>query len=254
MKTPILLVALITLLGCGACAGKDSCFDCHRVMEGMSLKFTNDIHFARAISCANCHGGDQNETNQNIAMNASRGFKVRVTRQGVPEFCGKCHSDTNFMSKYDPQLPRGPACPIQDQRSRQAAGRRTQAGGRVRGLPRRPQYPRGQRPAFNRQSAARFPDVRQVPCVHGRGFCRVAAWPDDSRQRARPAAPSATPLTPPSRPPWPCSPVNFRLRALPPAGNSALQVGGGHGASSGRIGSGRPRLEGRPGSGAGGGA
>ncbi|HEX7577861.1 MAG TPA: hypothetical protein VF430_07490, partial [Verrucomicrobiae bacterium] len=30
-----------------------------------------------------------------------RGFKVRVTRQGVPEFCGKCHGDTNVMSKYD---------------------------------------------------------------------------------------------------------------------------------------------------------
>jgi len=103
MKTPMLLIALITLLGCGACAGKDSCFDCHRVMEGMSLKFTNDVHFARAISCANCHGGDQNETNQNIAMNASRGFKVRVTRQGVPEFCGNCHSDTNVMSKFEPQ-------------------------------------------------------------------------------------------------------------------------------------------------------
>ena len=103
MKTPILLVALMTLLDGGACAGKDSCFDCHRVMEGMSLKFTNDIHFAKAISCANCHGGDPAEPDQNIAMNASRGFKVRVTRQGVPEFCGRCHSDTNVMSKYEPQ-------------------------------------------------------------------------------------------------------------------------------------------------------
>jgi predicted CXXCH cytochrome family protein len=104
MKFPILLVALIVGLGCRACAGKDSCFDCHRVMEGMSLKFTNDVHFAKAISCANCHGGDPNESDQNIAMNASRGFKVRVTRQGVPEFCGNCHSDTNVMSKYEPQL------------------------------------------------------------------------------------------------------------------------------------------------------
>lgn len=103
MKRQRLLFALITLLGCGACVGKDSCFDCHRVMEGMSLKFTNDIHFSKAISCANCHGGDPNETDQNIAMNASRGFKVRVTRQGIPEFCGRCHSDTNFMGKYEPQ-------------------------------------------------------------------------------------------------------------------------------------------------------
>ena len=105
MKTPMLYFALITLLGCGACAGKDSCFDCHRVMEGMSLKFVNDIHYTNAISCANCHGGDPNESDQNISMNASRGFKVRVTRQGIPEYCGSCHTNAAYMSKYNPQLP-----------------------------------------------------------------------------------------------------------------------------------------------------
>jgi predicted CXXCH cytochrome family protein len=85
-------------------AAKDSCFECHLVMEGMSLKFTNDIHFSKKISCANCHGGDPSEIGQNIAMNASRGFKVRVTRQGIPEYCARCHSDAAFMGKYDPQL------------------------------------------------------------------------------------------------------------------------------------------------------
>jgi predicted CXXCH cytochrome family protein len=101
MKMQRLLFALTALLACLSCAGKDSCFECHRVMEGMSLKFTNDVHFSKTISCAQCHGGDPNEPNQNIAMSSSRGFKVRVARQGVPEFCGKCHSDTNVMSKYD---------------------------------------------------------------------------------------------------------------------------------------------------------
>jgi predicted CXXCH cytochrome family protein len=105
MKTQRLLVALLTLLAWGTCAGKDSCFDCHRVMEGTSLRFTNDIHFAEGISCARCHGGDQTETNQNIAMNASRGFKLRVQRAGVPQFCGNCHSDAKFMGQYDPDLP-----------------------------------------------------------------------------------------------------------------------------------------------------
>jgi len=104
MKTQRLMVALITLLACGVCAGKDTCFDCHRVMEGMSRKFTNDIHFAKSISCANCHGGDADETNQNISMNASRGFKVRVTRQGLPAFCAGCHGDADYMGGYDPEL------------------------------------------------------------------------------------------------------------------------------------------------------
>lgn len=103
MKTPMLIVALITLLGCGVCVGKDTCFECHLVMEGMSLKFTNDIHCVKGISCANCHGGDPNESDQNISMNASRGFKVRPTHKQIPELCGSCHSDTNFMSKYEAQ-------------------------------------------------------------------------------------------------------------------------------------------------------
>lgn len=85
-------------------ARKDTCFDCHLVMEGMSTVFTNDIHFAKSISCADCHGGDATETNMNISMNASRGFKVRVTRQGIPAYCGQCHSDSDYMSKIEPQL------------------------------------------------------------------------------------------------------------------------------------------------------
>ena len=99
-----LLVALIACLAGWSCAGKDSCFECHRVMEGTSLKFTNDIHFTKAISCNRCHGGDPNESDQNIAMNASSGFKLRLQRQAVPAFCGSCHSDTNVMSQYESQL------------------------------------------------------------------------------------------------------------------------------------------------------
>jgi predicted CXXCH cytochrome family protein len=103
MMCRTILVALLTLLGCEAKAAKDTCFDCHREMEGMSHVFTNDIHFAKGISCADCHGGDPNEPDQNLSMSASRGFKLRVARQGVPDFCGSCHSDTNFMAKYQPQ-------------------------------------------------------------------------------------------------------------------------------------------------------
>jgi len=100
-----LVFALITLLACGVCAGKDTCFDCHVRMEGMSLKYTNDFHYSKSLSCANCHGGDANEPDQNISMNASRGFKVRVTRQGVPEFCARCHTNTVFMSQYETNPP-----------------------------------------------------------------------------------------------------------------------------------------------------
>ena len=98
-----LTVALIAILAGGAHAAKDSCFDCHRVMEGTSIVFKDDVHYHNTISCADCHGGDPREDDQNISMSAGRGFKVRVTRQQTPAYCGHCHSDTNYLHQVKPQ-------------------------------------------------------------------------------------------------------------------------------------------------------
>jgi predicted CXXCH cytochrome family protein len=103
-RTPALPLLLISLTATGTWAAKDSCFECHSVEEGMSLVFKDDIHYKFGISCADCHGGDPQEDEGNLAMNASRGFKVRVTRGGTPEYCGRCHSDAAAMSKYKPGL------------------------------------------------------------------------------------------------------------------------------------------------------
>ena len=35
-------------------------------------------------------------------MSAGRGFKVRVTREDAPEYCGRCHSDAAYIGKYKP--------------------------------------------------------------------------------------------------------------------------------------------------------
>jgi predicted CXXCH cytochrome family protein len=71
-------------------------------MEGMSIVFKDDVHYTNTVSCAGCHGGDANEDDQNLSMSAARGFKVRVTRQGTPEYCGNCHGDAQFMGKFSP--------------------------------------------------------------------------------------------------------------------------------------------------------
>jgi predicted CXXCH cytochrome family protein len=39
----------------------------------------------------------------NVSMNATNGFKVRVQRPGVPQYCGNCHADATFMGKYEAQ-------------------------------------------------------------------------------------------------------------------------------------------------------
>jgi hypothetical protein len=97
------LLSLLFLLAAScAWAAKDSCFECHSVQEGMSEIFKDDIHYKHGISCADCHGGDPKEDDGNVSMNASRGFKVRVTREDTPEYCGRCHSDAAFIHKYKP--------------------------------------------------------------------------------------------------------------------------------------------------------
>ncbi len=82
---------------------KDSCFACHSVIEGTSVPFNNDVHYQNGISCADCHGGDPEEDDQNLSMSATRGFTIRVTRQATPDYCGRCHKNTNIMRKIKPQ-------------------------------------------------------------------------------------------------------------------------------------------------------
>jgi predicted CXXCH cytochrome family protein len=104
MRFCLLTMALLPLLASGAEAVKDSCFDCHGVMEGTSAVFKDDVHYHNTISCADCHGGDPKEDTANLSMSPDRGFKVRVTRQGTPDYCGRCHSDAAYMGKFNPQL------------------------------------------------------------------------------------------------------------------------------------------------------
>jgi hypothetical protein len=95
----------VVMLACLPVAARaaDSCLDCHRVMEGTSVPFQNDIHYKRGLSCVDCHGGDPSSPDQNIAMSAAKGFRVRVTREGMAEFCGRCHGDATFMQKHNPK-------------------------------------------------------------------------------------------------------------------------------------------------------
>ncbi len=83
---------------------KDSCFECHSTIEGTSVVFKDDVHYHHAISCADCHGGDPKENDQNLSMSAKRGFKIRPKRQATPDYCGRCHKNASFMRKFDPQL------------------------------------------------------------------------------------------------------------------------------------------------------
>lgn len=85
---------------------KDECIKCHVENDMMPEHYTeNDIHWQKGLSCAGCHGGNPNETNEELAMNKSNGFIGAPDKNEIPKFCGKCHSDIGKMQIYQARIP-----------------------------------------------------------------------------------------------------------------------------------------------------
>ena len=50
-----------------------------------------------------CHGGDANETGME-AMDPKKGFIGTPAREQIPQVCGRCHANAEFMKRYNPGL------------------------------------------------------------------------------------------------------------------------------------------------------
>ncbi len=84
---------------------EDKCISCHQEIELMPQDFhENDIHLQEGLSCVGCHGGDPNTEDPEEAMDPNKGFVGIPSRRDIPKFCGKCHSDINFMRTYQPRI------------------------------------------------------------------------------------------------------------------------------------------------------
>ncbi|MEW6128568.1 MAG: cytochrome c3 family protein [Acidobacteriota bacterium] len=85
---------------------KDSCLECHKEMgDQLAAPVTameEDVHKKRGLSCANCHGGDPTSDDPTLAMSPAKGFIARPKPVEVARFCGKCHSDAEFMKRFNP--------------------------------------------------------------------------------------------------------------------------------------------------------
>jgi len=82
-----------------------SCFICHKETENLPADISpDDAHLQAAISCAGCHGGDDTSDDPDISMSRTHGFKGVPLKKDIPQLCGKCHSDINFMRKYQPRI------------------------------------------------------------------------------------------------------------------------------------------------------
>jgi len=94
-----------------------SCIQCHGDINQIHNtnwvqlvhNFTNDIHYSFGLSCQDCHGGNPDPRlaqdplramDTNYTVNPYRGVP---TRMQIPEFCGHCHSDADYMKRYKPE-------------------------------------------------------------------------------------------------------------------------------------------------------
>ncbi|MCH7766025.1 MAG: cytochrome c3 family protein [Acidobacteria bacterium] len=118
MRTRCRLVLFFLTLGaCGLGAQSppsspptNTCLDCHLIFEddehlGVPAQlFAGDIHAARGLTCAACHGGDPREEDADKSMDPAKGFIGVPKRADIPRLCAHCHSDPAFMRSYNPRL------------------------------------------------------------------------------------------------------------------------------------------------------
>src|SRR5204862_492024 len=81
----------------GQAAKKDTCVECHSVMDGATqqpaLLIKNDVHTANGLGCADCHGGDRTSDDPTVAMSKAKGFIGKPSRTDRPELCARCHGN-----------------------------------------------------------------------------------------------------------------------------------------------------------------
>jgi predicted CXXCH cytochrome family protein len=105
----LIVLLIVPLLFClTAAQKKDTCTACHSEMEGPlgepAQLMKNDIHKTRGLSCVDCHGGDATQDDPTRSMDPRRGFIGKPKPANIPAFCGKCHSNADFIKKFNPAL------------------------------------------------------------------------------------------------------------------------------------------------------
>ena len=84
----------------------DQCIICHRELDILPEGYQEyDVHLQKGLSCSGCHGGDHTSSDEDIAMSEENGFVGVPSRDEIPQFCGRCHSDPEYMRDYHPGLP-----------------------------------------------------------------------------------------------------------------------------------------------------
>src|SRR5689334_22691535 len=87
-----------------AASAQNSCVKCHfELGDELAVPVglvQNDVHGRRGFSCIDCHGGDPKDDDLDRSMDPKKGFVGKPTPRQVQSFCGKCHSNAEFMKRY----------------------------------------------------------------------------------------------------------------------------------------------------------
>lgn len=107
LRALFLLLVVSASVGTVSAQTQNTCLDCHSALDPplqvTEQQFSSDIHSEKGLTCASCHGGDPTKADMD-AMSKAAGFRGKIPRSQIPEFCGRCHSDGAFMRKYNPSL------------------------------------------------------------------------------------------------------------------------------------------------------
>lgn len=84
--------------------GEDGCAGCHAAIDDkqaeITAAWTESVHGAEKVGCADCHGGDPRSDSITVAMNERAGYIGIPSRKDTVGICGGCHSDANRMRPY----------------------------------------------------------------------------------------------------------------------------------------------------------
>lgn len=87
-----------------------SCMTCHRKDGDLynpntpivtAEDLTDDIHWQRGLRCHDCHGSSPT-LDDYVDHRDDPTFRAAASPADVPGFCGHCHSDIEYMRRYDP--------------------------------------------------------------------------------------------------------------------------------------------------------
>ncbi len=104
------LSAMLLLLPslCLAQQEEESCVTCHAALPDERLsnpvsQLADDVHADAGFSCVACHGGDGTVMGM-ASMDPALGYVGVPEAHEVEPLCGRCHSDAQFMRRFNPSL------------------------------------------------------------------------------------------------------------------------------------------------------